>query len=160
MLLHAFCVIPRYLYDSIPSRSVVSSEQASVLVADLSLFISRPTVSKNSFVSFIDNSSVSSLSANIFRLSTKSKWLVMYIPEPVCRLTFLCFPLSCLLNGSKHNTNKRGERLSPCKIPLSTVFSRISSLPDLILSFHFDMISFRKLTIQGGKLYFSKHSIQ
>ena len=143
-----------------PSSSVVSLEQASVLVADLSLFNSRPTVSKKPFVSFINNFSVSSLSANSFRSSTKSKWLVMYIPEPVCRLTFLCFPLSCLLNGSKHNTNKRGERLSPYKMPLSTFFSRISSLPDLILNFHFDMIFFKKLTIQGGKLYFSKHLIK
>jgi hypothetical protein len=129
-----------------------SSAQASVLVADLSLFISSPIALKNSFVFFIGIFSSSSLSAISFRSSTKSKWFVAYIPESVGTFTFLCIPLSCLLNGSIHSTKSKGERLSACKIPLPTDFSRMGTLPDLILYFHLDMMIFRKLSIHGGKL--------
>lgn len=69
-------------------------------------------------------------------------------------LTFAYVPLSLLLSKSRHSTKIRGDRLSPCRIPLLISFSRISLPLLLIDSFHRAIVVSKKLLIHVGKISF------
>lgn len=59
-------------------------------------------------------------------------------------------PFNLLLRGTRHKTNIRGNKPSPWNTPLFILLFNTTSLFTLNLKFHFKIIDFRKLVIQGN----------
>ena len=162
---------PRYLYDGSFSNCCIVVSWSIFMLSDFVglpctnvhfIHLSRPNSiwmsSENRFTCFSCSVNVSSFSVMRLKSFMDSRWVTFPIYLDVLSLVVKVYPCPCLfmrlLSGSRVRQNKRGERLSPWKIPhLIFTFGISIFLSECSFAFSISLITWRLI------LYICMHFI-